>query len=83
MTDNIFVKPAAGCTVLLPDGKIVPESGQSVENSRFIRRRIASGDLIECTMDNATLSTDPLQPVSPDSVEADEPGRKGRFKERT
>ena len=68
MKNRIYVKPASGCRIPMPDGKTVPDDGQFVENSRFIRRRLKSGDLIACDP--------PVPPEKTTFVEilAEEPG---------
>lgn len=46
---RIYVKPAEGRRVRLPDGSIIPAEGAEVEHDVFIRRRLADGDLVEAT----------------------------------
>ncbi len=44
---KVFAKPAPGRVVPLLDGKPCSEAGEWFEESRYLRRRIADGDLIE------------------------------------
>lgn len=46
--DDVFAKPAPGRTVPLPDGTPWPSEGARVARDRYVRRRIADGDLVLC-----------------------------------
>lgn len=47
MSDRKFLKAAEGRTVRQEDtGEIWPAEGAFAENTRFIRRRLADGDLV-------------------------------------
>lgn len=54
-----FLKPAEGRTVHLPDGPPFNSEGMEVEESLFIRRRLADGDLIEAERPKASADPDP------------------------
>ena len=50
MSERLFLKPADGRTVRREsDGELWPAEGDWTERSRFIRRRLADGDLIEAS----------------------------------
>lgn len=42
----LFLKPAAGVTLVMPDGSIFPPAGDYVAPDLFIRRRMADGELV-------------------------------------
>lgn len=68
-----FLKAAEGRTVHLPDGTPLPNEGKDLEDSLFVRRRIADGDLI-----SADRPTDPEpEPIEPASETADAKKPKG------
>ncbi|MBD8686574.1 MULTISPECIES: DUF2635 domain-containing protein [unclassified Rhizobium] len=48
-----FLKPAEGRTVDCVDGSPWPTDGMEAEDTLFVRRRIADGDLIDATPDDA------------------------------
>lgn len=62
---QIFVKPASGVKVRLPDTKKhIPEAGCMVEETSYILRRIAEGSL--------TVEQKPVQPVAKKPVKEDD-----------
>lgn len=46
-TRTIYAKPADGRTVPLEDGGAWPAEGKDVPLTRYVRRRLADGDLVE------------------------------------
>jgi hypothetical protein len=46
VTDKKFLKPVAGITLPLPDGREWPAEGEWVDVDQYVRRRIADGDLV-------------------------------------
>ena len=46
MSESKYLKPAAGITLPLPDGRPWPAEGAMVEVDQYVRRRIADGDLV-------------------------------------
>lgn len=42
----IYVVPAKGLTVPLPNGRACPARGDFVERNEYVRRRLADGDLV-------------------------------------
>lgn len=50
MTETpLFLKPAQGIVLVMPDGKIFPAAGDYVVPDLFIRRRMADGELVVAT----------------------------------
>lgn len=65
------LKPAPGREVPMEDGRPWPEDGATVEVSRYVRRRIADGDLIEAgSVAKATV----ILPIVPGDPPANPPG---------
>jgi len=46
VTERKFLKPVAGISLPLPDGRAWPESGEWVDIDQYVRRRMADGDLV-------------------------------------
>lgn len=44
--DRIFIRPATGLVVRMPEGGTLPAEGMEVEHSLFWRRRLADGDVV-------------------------------------
>lgn len=43
-----WLRPASGVTLPLPDGTPWPAAGARVALDRYVRRRLADGDLVPC-----------------------------------
>lgn len=52
-----FLKPAEGRTVDQVDGTPWPAGGMDADDTLFVRRRIADGDLVEATPEDAKPKT--------------------------
>lgn len=53
-----FLKPAEGRTVDQVDGTPWPAGGMDADDTLFVRRRIADGDLVEATPEDAKPDQD-------------------------
>lgn len=60
----IYVAPAEGLTLPLPDGKPWPAGGAWAERDEYVRRRLADGDLV---LAEPPAEPAPTEPV-PDAV---------------
>lgn len=49
MTDQKYLRPAAGITLPLADGRPWPQEGAFVDVDQYVRRRLADGDVVEAT----------------------------------
>lgn len=61
----IYVAPAEGLTLPLPDGKPWPAGGAWAERDEYVRRRLADGDLV--------LAEPPAEPESAEVPAEPEP----------
>lgn len=70
-----FLKAAEGRTVHLPDGTPLPNEGMDLEDSLFIRRRIADGDLVaaEGPADTTPETFEPAPDQAADPAESKKP----------
>jgi len=64
MGERIFAKPAPGFKLPLPDGRPWPAEGDFVEKDRYVRRRLAAGEIVE-----TAAPEEPAEPA-PDATEA-------------
>lgn len=65
MSERLFLKPAEGRTVRREsDGELWPADGDFTERTRFVRRRLADGDLIETTPPKP--AKEPVKPAPED-----------------
>lgn len=64
MGERIFAKPVAGFKLPLPDGRPWPAEGEFVEKDRYVRRRLAAGEIVE-----TAPPPEPAEPA-PDATEA-------------
>lgn len=52
MSESVFVKPAdPALSILMDDGKRLPPEGREVALTRFVRRRLADGSIVEASPD--------------------------------
>lgn len=65
MGERIFAKPAAGFQLPLPDGRAWPAVGDWVDKDRYVRRRLAAGEIIE--------TEPPPEPAEPVAAASDTP----------
>lgn len=47
MTEQVFLRPAAGVIVRHPDGRRLGEQGEAVTKTTYWTRRIAAGDVVQ------------------------------------
>lgn len=47
MSEQKFLRPAAGVKVRRPDGGHLPEDGATIEMTSYWQRRLADGDVIQ------------------------------------
>lgn len=69
MANKVTVWPGLGCTVRLEDGRVlttktIPECGVELDQSIYVTRRLACGDLV------TELPVLPPEPVAPDKIAA-------------
>ncbi|WP_153485016.1 DUF2635 domain-containing protein [Segnochrobactrum spirostomi] len=68
----IYARPADGLTLPLPDGRPWPAEGAWVDTAeRYIRRRLADGDVVEVAPP-ATTSSPAVAPAPADQVASDD-----------
>ena len=74
MIDLIKVQAAPGRDILMEDGRSWPSGDVEVENTTYIRRRLADGDLIkvEVEIPSQERKEDKNQPVAKDGKEKGE-----------
>ena len=77
MTDTRFLKPAGAAKVALEPPAVgdVPEAGVDLPLTRYYRRRIAEGSLVEVRRPAAGKT--PAAPEKPDGANSSAAGKKG------